>query len=160
MTTESALIEAVRGAWSLVPPPPLEDLRYMTWGWGEEAYRAFAGVAPMDVDIDSAGFMAATPLLDLPPRAAAAYLGTFLLKLLKELEGQRAVGIYVDVLGRAHTIACLEQPFFWEQVVRPHLSAGCRKVLADVVAYLTTEAADVVPLTPEQVEELRVLATG
>ena len=58
----------------------------MEWGWGEAAARAFTGVAPVEVDIESEGFSVATPLLDLPPRAGSAYLGTFLLSLLKGLE--------------------------------------------------------------------------
>jgi hypothetical protein len=49
------------------------------------------GVAPMDVDTHSKGFFAATPLLDLPSRAAA-YLGTYLLALLRSLELQKAIG--------------------------------------------------------------------
>jgi hypothetical protein len=39
---------------------------HMAWGWGEHAARAFTGVAPMDVDMRSKGFYAATPLFDLP----------------------------------------------------------------------------------------------
>jgi hypothetical protein len=74
MTTIRALSDSVRDAWASIPAPPAEDLKYMAWGWGEDAARELTGVAPMDVDMESKGFYAATPLLDLPPRAAAAHL--------------------------------------------------------------------------------------
>jgi hypothetical protein len=153
MTDPSALFDAVRDAWTEIPAPPEEDLQYMAWGWGEEAARAFTGVAPADVDIGSAGFYAATPLLDLPPRAAAAYLGPFLLSLLRGLEFQQAFGIFDDVLSRAHTITALTQPGFWERAIRPHLPRKARAVLADVVSYLAAER-EALALTPEQVDTM------
>jgi hypothetical protein len=144
------LAEEVREAWSTVPAPPAEDLEYMEWGWGEEAARAFVGVRPVDVDIESRGFYAATPLLDLPPRAAAAYLGTYLLSLLKGLRLQEVSGVYDDALTRAHTLTCLTLPSFWQRVI-PLLSPECHRVLLEVVAYLATRK-DELPLTDEQVE--------
>jgi hypothetical protein len=45
------LSDAVRDAWASLPAPPADDLKYMAWGWGEEAAREFTGVAPMDVDL-------------------------------------------------------------------------------------------------------------
>jgi hypothetical protein len=39
---------------------------------GEEGSRALIGIAPVDVDITSVGFLACTPLLDLLHAAAAA----------------------------------------------------------------------------------------
>lgn len=157
MTTASTLSDAVRDAWSSIPPPPAEDLQYMSWGWGEEAWRAFVGIAPMDVDIRSAGFYAATPLLNLPPRAAAAYLGTYLLALLRSLEQQKAIGIFFDIETRAHVITCLELPSFWERVVRPFLPPKCREVLVQVVTYLAAEQ-EALALTQEQVDTLLALA--
>jgi hypothetical protein len=159
MTTASALYAAVRDAWASIPAPPAEDLKYMAWGWGEEAARAFVGVAPVDVDINSVGFDAATPLLDLPPRAAAAYLGTFVMSLLKGLEFQHKVGIFDDVLSRAHTLTCLTLPRFWERVIRPYLPSKCREILAQVVTFLASEQA-ALALTQEQVETMVALAAG
>jgi hypothetical protein len=159
MTPASALSDAVRDAWASIPAPPAEDLRYMAWGWGEDAWRAFAGVAPVDVDIGSPGFHAATPLLDLPPRAAAAYLGTYLLALLRGLERQKAIGLFSDVVTRAHTITCLELPSFWEEVIRPLLPLKCREVLAHVVGFLASEK-EALALTEEQVETMLSLAAG
>jgi hypothetical protein len=129
----------------------------MAWGWGEKAARAFVGVAPVDVDIHSAGFYAATPLLDLPPRAAAAYLGTFVMSLLKGLEFQLAAGIFDDVLSRAHTLTCLTLPDFWEEAIRPFLPSKCREVLAQVVIFLASEQ-EALALTPEQVDTMVALA--
>ncbi|HYO69707.1 MAG TPA: hypothetical protein VEU33_26885 [Archangium sp.] len=159
MTTASTLYDAVRDAWASVPPPTEEDLQYMDWGWGEEASRAFVGIAPVDVDIRSAGFYAATPLLDLPPRAAAAYLGTYLLSLLRSLERQKAIGIFSDVVTRAHTITCLELPRFWEEVIRPFLPSKCREVLVQVVIFLASEK-EALALTQEQADTMVALATA
>jgi hypothetical protein len=152
----TALYDAVREAWSSVPAPPVEDLQYMAWGWGNAAAEAFVGVAPISVDIASAGFYAATPLLDLPPRAAAAYLGTYLLSLLRNLERQKAIGLFIDITTRAHTITCLINVPFWARV-RPFLSAACRDVLVKVVDYLASEH-EALALTPEDVDVMRVEA--
>jgi hypothetical protein len=157
MTSASMLCDSVRDAWASIPAPPAEDLQYMAWGWGEDAARAFVGVAPVDVDIKSRGFYAATPLLDLPPKAAAAYLGTFLMSLLKGLEFQQAVGIFHDVPSRAHTLTCLMLPRFWERVIRPFLPPECRDVLAQVVAFLASEKENLA-LTQEQVDTMLALA--
>jgi hypothetical protein len=157
MTTASALYDAVHDAWASIPAPPAEDLRFVAWGWGEEAARTFVGVAPVNVDISSSGFHAATPLLDLPPRAAAAYLGTFVMSLLKGLEFQQAVGIFDDVLSRAHTLTCLMLPDFWERVIRPFLPPKCRDVLAQVVTFLASER-EALALTQQQADTMLVLA--
>jgi hypothetical protein len=160
MITAGTLYDAVRDAWSSMPAPPAKDLQYLQWGWGDEAVRAFSGVAPIDVDITSTGFHAATPLLDLPPRAAAAYLGTFLMSLLKGLEFQQAVGIFDDVLSRAHTLTCLMLPSFWQRVIRSEfLSPKCRDVVKQVVTYLTSQR-EALALTQEQVDGMLALAAG
>jgi sugar/nucleoside kinase (ribokinase family) len=156
MTTIQALSDAVRDAWASIPAPPAEDLKYMAWGWGEDAACEFTGVAPMNVDMSSKGFYAATPLLDLPPRAAAAYLGTYLLDLLRGLEFQKAVGIFTDLDHRPHTLTCLEIPHFWDDV-RPFLPPKCREVLAQVTLFVASEH-EAFALTPEQVETMRTLA--
>lgn len=157
--TVGDLYEAVRDAWASIPAPPVEDLQHMAWGWGDEAARAFVGIAPVDVDHDSTGFHAATPLLDLPPRAAAAYLGTYLMSLLKGLEFQESVGIFDDVVTRAHTLTCLTLPRFWERVIRPYLSPRRREVLSQVVSYLAAQK-DALALTQEQVDLMLALASG
>jgi hypothetical protein len=110
----------------------------MAWGWGEEAWQAFVNVAPMDVDIDSVGFNAADPLLNLPPRAAAAYLGPYLLSLLRGVEGQLAIGLFHDITTRAHTLTCLMLPNFMERF-KPFLPPRCREVIIQVIAFLTSE---------------------
>lgn len=130
----------------------------MEWGWGEAAARAFTGVAPMDVDIRSAAFQAATPLQDLPPRAAAAYLGTFLLALLRSVEFQKSVGIFSDIVTRAHTLACLMNAHFWERVVRPILPLHCRETLRDVALFLSSER-EALALTEEETDAMQSLAT-
>jgi hypothetical protein len=156
MTTIRTLSDAVRDAWAAVPAPPAEDLKYMAWGWGEAAAKAFTGVAPMDVDLESEGFIVAIPLLDLPARAAAAYLGPYLLDLLRSLELQKAIGIFSDVRHRAHTLTCLMLPDFVEEV-RPHLPPRCREVLAQVITFVVSEH-EAFALTPEKLETMRALA--
>ena len=51
MTTESALYDKVRQAWEPVPAPPVQDMKYMEWGWGAAAARAFTGVATWNVTL-------------------------------------------------------------------------------------------------------------
>jgi len=157
MMTAGMLCDSVRDAWAVIPPPPADDLQYMAWGWGDEAARAFVGIAPVDVDINSHGFHAATPLLDLPPRAAAAYLGPYLLALLRDLEFQKSVGIFTEVLIRAHVLTCLASPRFWERVVRPFLPAKCREVLRQVVSFLASER-EALALTKEEADAMVALA--
>jgi hypothetical protein len=154
MTTARTLSDAVRDAWASVPAPPAEDLKYMAWGWGEDAAREFTGVAPMDVDTHSKGFFAAEPLLDLPPRAAAAYLGTYLLAFLRSIEQQKAIGIYVDF--RAHILTCLTIPHFWEDI-KPFLPLRCHEVLAQVATFAASEH-ETLALTPEDVDTMRAEA--
>jgi hypothetical protein len=156
MITARTLSDAVRDAWASIPAPPAEDLKYMAWGWGEDAAREFTGIAPMDVNITSKGFYAADPLLDLPNRAAAAYLGTYLLALLRSLEFQKSIGIFFDVITRAHVITCLRTPDFWEEV-RPFLPPKCREVLAQVTLFVASEH-EALALTPEKVDTMRALA--
>ncbi|MFC7737914.1 hypothetical protein ACFQX4_19240 [Roseomonas sp. GCM10028921] len=148
MDTEE-MTAAVRAAWSGIPAPPAEDLQYVAWGWGEAAAEALVGVAPVDVDVASAGFQASTPLLDLPPAAAAAYLGSFLLSLLRGLSMQERTGIFPDILTRAHVVTCLTHERFWREAIRPHLPPECRQVLRDLADYLAPRA-DMLGVSPEQ----------
>ena len=157
MTTTRTLSDAIRDAWASIPAPPAEDLKYMAWGWGEDAAREFTGVAPMDVDITSEGFFAADPLFDIPHRAAAAYLGPFLLSVLRDLELQKTVGIFSNVTHRAHVLTCLTTPYFWDNV-RPFLPPKCREVLAQVATFFASEHEAFASLTPEDVDILRAQA--
>ena len=157
MVTSNDLYELVRHAWSAVATPPIDDLEMMEWKWGKAAARAFTGIAPVDVDTDSPGFHAATPLMDLPPKAAAAYLGTYLLSLLQSLMLQESVGIYDDIVTRPHTLACLTSQAFWNRVIRPHLPAPCLQAATEVARHLATRQDDLA-LTPAQVLALREAA--
>jgi hypothetical protein len=157
--TTSELRETVRKAWSSVAAPPEQDMQFMEWGWGEEAARAFTGVAPVDVNINSAGFKAATPLFDLPPRAAAPYLGTYLLSLLKWLEFQENAGFFDDVMTRAHTLTVLTERDFWEDVIRKHLPLEAQKAVEEVAHHLVAKR-DAFALDQEKVDTLLDLATS
>jgi hypothetical protein len=154
MTTTAAMTDAVRAAWSTVPAPPPEDLDMLDWGWGEQAALALTNIAPTAVDIGSAGFLGCTPLQDIPPRAAAVYLGTYMLSLLQGVEYQEKIGVFHDVVTRAHLISCLTQPVFWQSVV-PLLTPACRQVLAIFCSYLISRQ-DLLALTPDQIEILNV----
>lgn len=131
----------------------------MEWGWGEAAARAFTGVAPVEVDIESEGFYAATPLLDLPPQAGAAYLGTFLLSLLNGLEFYEKLGLFIEPLVLAHTLTSLTSPRFWREAIRPYLSPECQQVLGQVVTYLISQGESL-GLSPEQSGTMERLASG
>ena len=115
-------------AWAKVGPAAPEDVEMMDWEWGEEAVEAFLGVRPVDFDINSPGFMAATPLLDLSGPATAAYLGTFLISLLEGFQIQQVAGFPVDIKSRSHTIFVLSSPDFWTRVA-PFLSEACLSVV-------------------------------
>jgi hypothetical protein len=156
--TTSELYETVREAWAPIAAPPEEDMKFMEWGWGENAARAFTGVAPVDVEIRSPGFHAATPLLDLPPRAAAAYLGTYLLSLLNGLEFQESVDLFDDVVTRAHTLTCLTLPRFWDNVIRKYLPPECQEAVVQVAHFLVSKR-DALALDQKQVDTLVALAT-
>lgn len=138
MTPTSDLVRAVEEAWADVPAPPLLDLRITGRGMGQKEADAFVGVAPMDVDIGSVGFFMAEFLLDLPPEAAAAYLGTFLRAVMQSLHEQESSGVFGDPLTRAHLITCLKDRGFWEAIV-PHLSKQRLDVLLDVVEHMVRE---------------------
>lgn len=136
MTTALELSTKVKRAWSGIDAPAAEDMRHMEWGWGKQAAEAFTGVRPIDVDIDSPGFQAATPLLQLPSRAAAAYLGTYLMSLLDGLDIQEKIGFPTDIATRAHTVAVMTAPNFWTDIAGPHLPHDCLKVVSEVADFL------------------------
>ena len=142
MSANSAIIrdltDKVLCAWGQIPAPPAEDLQYMAWACGEDAWREFVNKPPVKVDISTPAFLACTPLFDLPPGAAAAYLGTYLLSLLASLEFQEESQIFYDILTRSHVLACLSDPNFWEHVIRPNLHGECRTALTELVSYLAS----------------------
>jgi hypothetical protein len=133
---ESALSAEVHAAWDAWPAPRLGDLQILADEWGEKVSAAFAGVPPMQVDIGSAEFLQCAPLLDLPPAAAAAYLGTYLLSFLHGAALQRNTGLFHDIFTRAHLLACLSSEEFWRSRVVPQLSPQARATLLHFVNYL------------------------
>lgn len=140
MVDTDTMTAVVRSAWSRVPAPPAADLALIGSEWGEQAARAFVGVAPVDVDITSPGFLVCTPLLIIPPRAAAAYLGTYMLGMLRGLWLQEKSGLFHDILTRAHLLHCLSREQFWKTVVRPHLDEECRKALNSFCSYIASRS--------------------
>lgn len=128
----------------------------MEWGWGKEAAAAFTGVKPVDVDINSSGFQAAEPLLDLPARAAAAYLGTYLISLLYGLDIQEKVGFPIDISTRAHTITVMTAANFWTEIAGPHLPPDCLQVVREV-ADLMISNREPLALTDAEVAQLQRL---
>lgn len=156
MTTALELLTKVKHAWAGIDAPIAEDLKDMEWGWGREAAEAFRGVKPVDVDIDSIGFQAADPLLQLPARAAAAYLGTYLISLLYGLDIQQKVGFPTDISTRVHTLSVLIAPNFWTEIAGPHLSPDCLEVVSEVVGLLISER-DVMTLEDADVAQLERL---
>lgn len=120
-------------AWRELPVPPPEDLWPLFWPRSKGAEDTFRGIPPTAVDIESPGFLASDPLLHLPPPAAAAYLCPYLLSLLEGLKFQKQTGFSYDILTRAHLIACLFQPMFWERIIYPHLTARCRAALLETI---------------------------
>jgi hypothetical protein len=153
MTDVDTVIADVRAAWSTVPAPSDEDVNYVAWVCGEAGSRAFAGIAPMDVDTSSPGFLGCTPLRELPPGWAAAYLGTYLVSFLDGLKFQDEHVIFYDILTRAHLLACLEDTDFWQDVIRRHLSLECRQALTKFAALLR-ERHQMVGLSDNRAERI------
>jgi hypothetical protein len=156
VTTPRELLNKVKSVWSGIDAPAAQDMARMEWGWGKEAAEAFTGVKPLNVDIDSPGFQAATPLLDLPARAAAAYLGTYLISLLYGLDIQEKAGFPIDSLTRAHTITVMTAPNFWTEIVGPHLPPDCLAVVSEV-ADLMIAKREPLALTDADVAKLQRL---
>ena len=136
LPTPGHLKAEVKAAWAEVEAPPPRDMRVMEWEYGEDAVRTFVGVRPDDVDINCVGFMAATPLLELPANAAAAYLGPYLVSLLEGFQIEEADGFTIDVKTRSHTIFALSSPDFWRDIASAHLSDACVVVLGKVTGFI------------------------
>jgi hypothetical protein len=151
------LAAAVRDAWSRVPVPPTEDVQSLSWICGEDVLGAFAGIAPVDVDVSSSEFLGCTPLLELPAPTAAAYLGAYMLSLLEGLAFQRSHVVFYDLLTRAHLIHCLGEPSFWETVIRPNLPPECVKVLQRFCAYVAVNG-DVLAVPRDRATRIVALA--
>ncbi len=137
--TNAAIQELVRLAWQSVAAPPRSSVRVIDREFGERAFKAFAGIAPMSVDIDSAGFHASRPLFDLPPVAAAAYLGTFLLSILCSLDYQEKTGIHDDIFTRPHLLFFLMQEEA-DRLIERNLNPIQTDVLKVVTKYLISRA--------------------
>jgi hypothetical protein len=145
-----------QAAWAVMEAPPPQDMALMDWEYGEDAKNAFVGVRPADVDIDSVGFMSATPLLELPAHAAAAYLGPYLVSLLKGFQIEEVVGFPVDIKTRSHTIFAMASPSFWVDIAAPHLGDACVAVVGRV-AHFVIEHGDVFELSEEEARGLERL---
>jgi hypothetical protein len=153
------MISATRQAWSAIPAPPRTDVEPVFAGWGEETLRTFVGVAPVDVDITSEGFLGCAPLLELRAPAAAAYLGTYILGLLDGINLQERCGLFDDLLTRAHVLGCLLDESFWRIVIRPNLPVPCVLSLVDLGGFLD-EKRDLLALTPKDTAKLAKLANS
>ena len=153
MSTYREILDEVRRAWSDVPAASLDDIASIRIRSGEESAQAFEGVKPVDVDTESAGFLSATPLFELRPRAAAAYLGTYLIFLLDDYGIQLAAGVPTDVFNWAHVITFLSRPNFWTDFARPHLDDKCIDALAKTVAFMVENADDIL-LSDEEINRL------
>ena len=154
--TAEDLEAEVQAAWAVMEAPPPQDMTLMDWEYGEEAKNAFVGVRPADVDIQSVGFLAATPLIDLPAHAAAAYLGPYLVSLLKGFQFQEVLGFPVDIKTRTHTICTMSSPSFWVDIAAPHLGDPCAKVLGRVARFII-EHGDVFDLLEDETRGLERL---
>jgi hypothetical protein len=149
----------IRAAWSQIPAPPESQLQWIPSICSEDALKAFVGIAPVDVDVSSQGFLGCTPLLDLPPQAAAAYLGSYVLSLLDGLSLQEQSGLFLDIVTRAHVLHCLSNERFWRTVIRPHLPSECRHTLIALAEYLASRA-DLLGFSKGEADLILDLATA
>lgn len=157
VATPAELLQKTRSVWSKIDAAPIEDMRNMRWAAGEAAAEAFTGVRPVDVDIDSSGFQSGTPLLELPGRAAAAYLGTYLISLLDGLDLEEKVGFPTDGSTRVHTLTVLTSSRFWSDIAGPYLSPECLGVVGEV-ADLLVEKREMLALRDNVVARLERLS--
>lgn len=146
----------IRTAWSAMEAPPAQDMTFLDWEYGEDAVRAFVGIQPVDVDIESPGFRIATPLLDLPAQAAAAYLGPYLVALLESFQLEEAWGFPVEIKTRVHTIFTLAWPNFWTDIAAPNLSDACVSALGKVTRFVI-EHSEVFQLSSDETRGLERL---
>lgn len=156
MTNPAEMLKKVQRVWSKIEAPPVDDMRSLRLGSGAAVVKAFTGVRPVDVDIDSPGFQAATPLLDLPGRAAAAYLGPYMISLLDGLDIQEKVGFPTDISTRAHTLSVMMAPHFWTDIAGPNLPPDCLEVVGEVAA-MVVSYRDALALSDEHVERFERL---
>ena len=136
LPTPKEMKAEIKAAWAELDAPNPNDMAFMKWEYGEDAVRTFAGVRPVDVDIDSVGFAAATPPLELPANAAAAYLGPYLVSLLEGFQIEEADGFSIDIKTRSHTISTLTSPDCWTDIASPYLSGPCLSVLGNVARFI------------------------
>jgi hypothetical protein len=155
-TSPADLKAEVRAAWAEMEAPPAKDMAFLDWEYGADATRAFVGVRPVDVDIDDAGFLVATPLLDLPAHAAAAYLGPYLVSLIEGFQMEQALGFPVEVKTRVHTIFTLASPNFWIDIASPHLNDVGVSVLGKVTRFVI-DHSEVFQLSSEETRGLERL---
>ncbi len=151
--TAGDLKAEVQAAWSVMEAPSPQDMALMDGEYGEDAKNAFVGVRPADVDIDSVGFMAATPLLELPAHAAAAYLGPYLVSLLKGFQMQEVVGVSIDIKIRSHTIFAMASSSFWVDIAEPYLGDACVAAVGRVARFVI-EHGDVFELSEKEAQGL------
>lgn len=156
MSTAQDLKVEIQAAWALMEAPAPQDMAVMDWEYGEDAQKAFVGVRPIDVDINSVGFAVATPLLELPGHAAAAYLGPYLLSLIEGFQIEEAVGFPVDIKTRACTLYAMSSANFWTDIAGPHLSDACVSVLAKVARFVV-QNSEVFQLSEEETRGLERL---
>lgn len=136
MNSSAELLKKTKRVWSKFDAPAPEDMQSLKWDSDEEVVEAFMGVRPVDVDIKSSGFQASTPLMELPSRAAAAYLGTFLISLLAGLELEEKVGFPTDIMTRAHTLSVMTDPDFWPEIAGPYLQPDCLELIGEIAVLL------------------------
>jgi hypothetical protein len=139
MTAPLELSEKVKRVWSGIDAPSIDEMKYMAWSSGNEAARAFIGVKPVDVDISSWEFDAAVPLFDLPARAAAAYLGPYIISMLNGIDLQEEVGFATDIATRSHTLAVMTSPDFWTDIAGPNLPPDCLEIIGEVADLMITK---------------------
>ena len=65
--------------------------------------------------------------------------------------------MFTDIVTRAHTLTCLTDPSFWDEVIRKHLSPECQDAVVQVVHFMVTKRDDLA-LDQKQVDILVALA--
>lgn len=147
------IADQVQSAWSKLDAAPIEDMEYFTLGWGKRIEHLFVGVKPSDVDIDDEDFRIEMPLNEVPPRAAAAYLGPYLRAFLLDLAFQEKIGFFSEPLLRAHVTVFLTNPRVWTDTLKDNLPDDCKAALGRAVEYCL-KSAELIDLSEEEARSL------
>ncbi|HVL21221.1 MAG TPA: hypothetical protein VM422_09615 [Amaricoccus sp.] len=157
MSTAMEIAAQITKAWSLIDAPPRDDMEYFTIGWGQGEKEVFLDVKPMDVDREDEKFLVADALIELSPRATAAYLGPYLTAFLEDLAFQESEGFFSEPMLRGNVLTLLTMPRTWSDALQPNLPTRCKAALGAAVSYIL-RSREILKLSAANIKALERLS--